>query len=83
MPIPTTVALQLSMLQISITGVATAGEPIEPIEQSERVDIHKSMVGRGDAFALLVKGTSMLAEVLFRAMWWSCKNRVPLGTDKR
>lgn len=62
MPIPTTVELalmQLSTSQIALVGVVAAGEPIEPIPQTERVDVPKSMVGRGETFALRVKGNSM------------------------
>ena len=33
--------------------------PIEPIPQTERVEVPRTMVGRGDTFALRVKGTSM------------------------
>jgi repressor LexA len=54
------VALQhLATAHISMAGVVAAGEPIEPIAQTERVDVPKSMLGRGDTFALRVKGTSM------------------------
>lgn len=62
MPIPVTVELalmQLSTSQIALAGVVAAGEPIEVIPQTERVDVPKSMVGRGDTFALRVKGNSM------------------------
>lgn len=62
MPIPATVELalmQLSTSQIALAGVVAAGEPIEAIPQTERVDVPKSMVGRGDTFALRVKGNSM------------------------
>ena len=54
------VALQhLATAHISMAGVVAAGEPIEPIPQTERVEVPKSMLGRGDTFALRVKGTSM------------------------
>jgi repressor LexA len=54
------VALQhLATAHISMAGIVAAGEPIEPISQTERVDVPKSMLGRGDTFALRVKGTSM------------------------
>ena len=54
------VALQhLAMAHISMAGIVAAGEPIEPIPQTERVEVPKSMLGRGDTFALRVKGTSM------------------------
>jgi repressor LexA len=67
-PIPTTVELammQLSSSQIPLAGVVAAGEPIEPIPQMERVDVPRSMVGRGETFALRVKGTSMRDEGIF------------------
>ena len=67
-PIPTTVELalmQLSSSQIPLAGVVAAGEPIEPIPQMERVEVPKSMVGRGETFALRVKGTSMRDEGIF------------------
>ena len=54
------VALQhLATAHISMAGIVAAGEPIEPIPQTERVEVPKSMLGRGDTFALRVKGTSM------------------------
>lgn len=54
------VALQhLSTAQISMAGIVAAGEPIEPIPQTERVQVPKSMLGRGDTFALRVNGSSM------------------------
>lgn len=61
-PIPATVELalmQLSTSQIALAGVVAAGEPIEAIPQTERVEVPKSMVGRGETFALRVKGNSM------------------------
>ena len=61
-PIPAAVELavvHLNSSQIQLAGVVAAGEPIEPIQQTERVDVPKSMVGRGDTFALRVKGASM------------------------
>ncbi|MEP6959381.1 MAG: transcriptional repressor LexA, partial [Nitrospirota bacterium] len=57
------VALQhLAMGHVQMAGVVAAGEPIEPIAQTERVDVPKSMLGRGDTFALRVKGESMRDE---------------------
>lgn len=64
-PIPTTVELalmQLSSAQIPLAGVVAAGAPIEPIPQMERVEVPKSMIGRGDTFALRVNGNSMRDE---------------------
>lgn len=45
--------------QVVLAGIVAAGEPIEPIAQMERVEVPKSMVGRGETFALRVKGQSM------------------------
>lgn len=57
------VALQsLGTSQVQMAGVVAAGEPIEPIPQTERVEVPKSMIGRGDTFALRVKGESMRDE---------------------
>lgn len=57
------VALQsLATVQVPMAGVVAAGEPIEPIPQTERVEVPKSMVGRGETFALRVKGESMRDE---------------------
>ncbi len=57
------VALQsLATAQVQMAGVVAAGEPIEPIPQTERVEVPKSMVGRGETFALRVKGESMRDE---------------------
>ncbi len=67
-PIPTTVELalmQLSSSQIPLAGVVAAGAPLEPIPQMERVEVPKSMVGRGETFALRVKGTSMRDDGIF------------------
>jgi len=49
----------LATAHVQMAGVVAAGEPIEAIPQTERVEVPKSMVGRGDTFALRVKGTSM------------------------
>lgn len=61
-PIPAAVELaliHLSSSHVPMAGTVAAGEPIEPIPQIERVDVPKSMVGRGETFALRVKGNSM------------------------
>lgn len=44
---------------IPLVGIVAAGDPIETIPQTERTEVPKSMLGRGDTFALRVKGTSM------------------------
>lgn len=67
-PIPASVELavmHLSWAQVPMVGVVAAGAPIEPIPQMERVEVPKSMVGRGETFALRVKGTSMQNEGIF------------------
>lgn len=57
------VALQsLATDHIELAGMVAAGEPIEAIPQTERVEVPKSMIGRGDTFALRVKGNSMRDE---------------------
>lgn len=61
-PIPATVEfalMHLSSSQIPMAGTVAAGQPIEAIPQTERVEVPKSMVGRGETFALRVKGNSM------------------------
>jgi repressor LexA len=44
---------------IPMAGTVAAGAPIEPIGQSELVDVPASMLRGGDTFALRVKGESM------------------------
>lgn len=48
--------------EVAMAGIVAAGEPIEPIAQADVVDVPPSMVGRGETFALRVKGTSMQEE---------------------
>jgi repressor LexA len=57
------VAMQsLATTQVELSGVVAAGAPIEPFPQTERVEVPKSMIGRGDTFALRVNGNSMRDE---------------------
>lgn len=57
------VALQsFATAHVPMAGVVAAGAPIEPIPQTEQVEVPKSMVGRGETFALRVKGESMRDE---------------------
>jgi len=66
--IPGMAEVALSTLEtahVSLAGVVSAGEPIEAIPQTERVEVPKSMIGRGETFALRVKGTSMKDEGIF------------------
>ena len=44
---------------IPLAGTVAAGAPIEPIQQSELIDVPSSMLRGGDTFALRVKGESM------------------------
>lgn len=64
--IPGVVEAILSQLdspsQVPMVGVVAAGNPIEPIPQSELVDVPPSMLPSGDNFALQVKGESMRDE---------------------
>lgn len=49
-------------IQIPMAGVVAAGLPIEPVEQSEWVEVPPSMVRSGETFALRVKGESMIED---------------------
>ena len=44
---------------IPMAGTVAAGSPIEPVQQSELVDVPPSMLRGGKTFALRVKGESM------------------------
>lgn len=48
--------------EIPMAGVVAAGLPIEPVAQSEWVDVPPSMVRAGETFALRVKGDSMIED---------------------
>ena len=45
--------------EIPMAGLVAAGVPIEPVPQSELIDVPPSMLRGGDTFALRVKGESM------------------------
>ncbi|MCS6897159.1 MAG: transcriptional repressor LexA [Nitrospira sp.] len=64
--IPGLVHVAIERLQRSTTiplaGTVAAGFPIEPIEQSESVEVPPSMLKDGRVFALRVKGDSMKDE---------------------
>jgi len=47
---------------IPLLGVVAAGRPIEPIEDAEAVEIPASMTGRGERYALRVRGDSMIED---------------------
>ena len=48
-----------SSSRIPMAGIVAAGTPIEPILQTEHIDVPPSMAGSGENFALRVKGESM------------------------
>src|SRR5213080_1282327 len=48
--------------QLPMAGIVAAGNPIEPIPQTELVDVPPSMARGGENFALRVKGESMRDE---------------------
>ena len=45
--------------EIPMAGIVAAGLPIEPVQQSELIDVPPSMLQGGQTFALRVKGESM------------------------
>ena len=64
--IPGSVALAIESLSgksyLPLLGTVAAGQPIEPIPQTERVEVPSAMRGKGETFALRVKGLSMKEE---------------------
>ena len=61
--IPGVVQVALDQLgrssDIPMAGMVAAGSPIEPVQQSELIDVPPSMLRGGNTFALRVKGESM------------------------
>jgi repressor LexA len=61
--IPGMVQVMLAQLgrssEIPMAGMVAAGLPIEPVQQSELIDVPPSMLRGGKTFALRVKGESM------------------------
>ncbi|MFB6212726.1 MAG: transcriptional repressor LexA [Candidatus Magasanikbacteria bacterium] len=52
-----------SNVKVPILGLIRAGEPIEPVEESEPYQVPKEMLSEsGDHFALKVEGQSMVEE---------------------
>lgn len=45
--------------EVPMAGMVAAGSPIEPVQQSELIDVPPSMLRAGNTFALRVKGESM------------------------
>ncbi|MFQ5719196.1 MAG: transcriptional repressor LexA [Acidobacteriota bacterium] len=60
--VPVNMARQPRAVAIPMKGVVAAGQPIEAIEQDERLDVPESFLGRGETFALRVRGESMVDE---------------------
>ena len=64
--IPGVVSVVLNQLRqktsIPMAGLVAAGSPIEPVQQSELVEVPPSMLRGGDSFALKIKGESMKDE---------------------
>ncbi len=50
---------------LRMAGTVAAGNPIEPVEEQETVDVPEEMLGTGEYFALKVKGNSMIDEGIF------------------
>jgi len=64
--IPGVVSVVLNQLRqktsIPMAGLVAAGSPIEPVPQSELVEVPPSMLWGGNSFALKIKGESMKDE---------------------
>src|SRR5438093_10137430 len=56
-----------SSSHIPMAGTVAAGTPIEPILQTEHIDVPPSMARSGQNFALRVKGKSMRGGLILRA----------------
>ena len=50
---------------IPMAGIVAAGRPIEAVEQNDSIAVPGDMLGRGEYFALIVKGSSMIEEGIF------------------
>jgi repressor LexA len=61
-PVQTALAHLTASSRIPMAGIVAAGDPIEPVPQSELVEVPPSMMRGGDNFALRVKGESMRDE---------------------
>lgn len=66
-PEPVALAVQYlsSPIRLPLLGTVAAGNPIEPFPDTEVVEVPSGMLGRGNTFALRVKGTSMRDEGIF------------------
>lgn len=54
--------LRTGSLALPFLGVVAAGTPIEAVEIPEAIDVPESFLGRGNNFALRVRGDSMIDE---------------------
>jgi len=50
------------VVQVPLLGRVAAGTPIEPVEMPETVTLPEELLGRGETFALRVRGDSMVGE---------------------
>ena len=55
-------AAAAAAMPVPLLGVVAAGAPIEPVETSETLTLPEEMLGRGETFALRVRGDSMVGE---------------------
>jgi repressor LexA len=63
--IPCSVAVAIDSIattRLPLLGIVAAGRPIEPIPQIEQVDVPRGMKGKGETFALKIRGSSMRNE---------------------
>jgi repressor LexA len=49
-------------ITVRLLGTVAAGTPIEPVEVPETITLPEDMLGRGDTFALRVRGDSMIGD---------------------
>lgn len=49
-------------VMVPLAGRVAAGTPIEPVEDQEMIAIPEDLIGRGETYALRVRGTSMVGE---------------------
>jgi repressor LexA len=49
-------------VQVPLLGRVAAGTPIEPVETRETVTLPEELLGRGETFALRVRGDSMIGD---------------------
>jgi repressor LexA len=49
-------------VSVPLLGTVAAGTPIEPVEQAEATMVPEELLGRGETFALRVRGDSMVGD---------------------